>query len=158
VARSIEGSLEAQDLRFAVVVARFNALITERLLEGTLATLRRYGVAEDAIDVVHVPGSFEIPLTAKAAALSGRYDGVICLGAVIRGDTDHYAYVAGGAANGIAAVGLETQVPVIFGVLTTENLEQAMDRAGGKAGNKGADAAVSAIEMVNLLKAVRSGS
>ena len=158
MANTLEGKLDGRGLRFAVVVARFNAIITEKLLEGALGALRRYGVAEESIDVVHVPGSFEVPLTAKVAAGSGRYAGVVCLGAVIRGDTDHYTYVAGGAAGGIGSAALETEVPVIFGVLTTETLEQALDRAGGKAGNKGADAAVAAIEMANLLKELRSAT
>ncbi len=154
MARSFEGGLNARGLRVAIVVARFNGLVTERLLEGAKSALLRQGVSEDAIEIAWVPGSFEIPLTAKTAASTGRYDAVICLGAVIRGDTDHYTYVAGSAASGIARVGIETGIPVIFGVLTTETLEQALDRAGGKDGNKGADAALAAIEMVNLLKSL----
>lgn len=158
MANSFEGSLDGRGLHIAVVSARFNALVTERLLAATTGTLERYGVASSDIDVFHVPGSYEIPLAARTAAGSGRYDAVVCLGAVVRGDTDHYNYVAGGAANGIASAALETGVPVIFGVLTTDTMEQALDRAGGKAGNKGIDAAVTAIEMASLLKSIRSGS
>lgn len=150
--RRIEGGVDGKGLRIAIVAARFNALVTDRLLDAAEATLRRYGVADEAIDILSVPGSFEIPLVARVAAQSGRYHAVICLGAVVRGDTDHYTYVANGAASGIASVGLETGVPAIFGVLTTDTMEQALDRAGGKAGNKGADAAITAIETVNLLR------
>ncbi len=158
MANSFEGSLDGRGLHIAVVSARFNALVTERLLAATTGTLERYGVATGDIDVFHVPGSFEIPLAAKAAAATGRYDAVVCLGAVVRGDTDHYNYVAGGAASGIANAALDTGVPIIFGVLTTDTMEQALDRAGGKAGNKGVDAAVAAIETASLLKSIRSGS
>ena len=154
--KTVEGSRDGKGLRIAIIVARFNDFVTERLLEGANAALRRYGVPADAIDTAWVPGSFEIPLAAKTAAASGRYDAVICLGAVIRGETDHYAYVAGGAANGIAQASLETGVPLIFGVLTTENVEQAMERAGGKVGNKGADAAAAAVEIANLLRELRA--
>ena len=133
-----------------IVVARFNALVAGRLLEGALDTLHRHGVAADAIDVAWVPGAFEIPLVAKRLALSGRYDALICLGAVIRGATPHFDYVAGQAAAGVAQVALTTQVPVAFGVLTCDNVEQALDRAGLKAGNKGADAALTALEMAQL--------
>ncbi len=145
-----EGALIGQGLRFALVVARFNEFITNRLLAGAQDALRRHGVAEEDVDVVWVPGSFEIPLAAKRLAESGRYDAVICLGAVIRGATPHFDYVAGEVAKGVATAALSTGVPVLFGVLTTDTIEQAIERAGTKAGNKGFDAAVSAIEMANL--------
>jgi 6,7-dimethyl-8-ribityllumazine synthase len=135
-----------------VVCGRFNDLITERLLAGCRDGLVRHGADDDDITVVWVPGSFEIPLAAQQAARSGRYDAVVCLGAVIRGATDHYEHVAGQAAAGIARAGMETGVPVIFGVLTTDTIEQAIERAGTKAGNKGYDAAVAAIETVNVLR------
>lgn len=147
-----EGVLSGADLRIAIVVARFNELIGERLLAGALDALKRHGVAEDAIDLAWVPGSFEIPVVAKRLACSGKYDAIICLGAIIRGATAHFDYVAGQAASGIAAVGRETLVPTIFGVLTTDTIEQAIERAGTKAGNKGHDAALAAIEMANLLR------
>jgi 6,7-dimethyl-8-ribityllumazine synthase len=148
------GKLTGTDLRVAVVVARFNELVSERLLAGALDALERHEVPEEAIDVVWVPGSFELPLVARRLAGSGRYQAVICLGAVIRGATAHFDYVAGQAAAGIAAVGRETGVPTIFGVLTTDTLEQAIERAGAKAGNKGYEAAVSALEMANLLRSL----
>ena len=151
--RTYEGSLIGQGKRFAIVVARFNELIGKQLLAGALDTLRRHGVAESDIAVAWVPGSFEIPLVAKQLARRG-YDAVICLGAVIRGATSHYDHVAGGVASGIAAVSLETGTPVIFGVLTTDTIEQAIERAGTKAGNRGADAALAAIEMANVLAAI----
>jgi 6,7-dimethyl-8-ribityllumazine synthase len=138
--------------RFAVVAARFNSLVVEPLVAGALDALRRHGVPDDAVDVVRVPGSFEIPLVAQRLAGSKRYAAVICLGAVIKGDTDHYDFVAGEAASGVARAALATGVPVIFGVLTCDTLQQALDRAGGKAGNKGAEASLTAIEMVNLLR------
>jgi 6,7-dimethyl-8-ribityllumazine synthase len=147
-----EGTLDGRDLRLAIVVARFNDLISERLLAGALDALRRHSVRDEDIDVVWVPGSFEIPAAARRLACTRRYDAIVCLGAVIRGATAHFDYVAGQAASGIAAVGRETGVPVIFGVLTTDTIEQAIERAGTKAGNKGYDAAVSAIEMANLFK------
>jgi 6,7-dimethyl-8-ribityllumazine synthase len=147
-----EGTFAPPPGRFALVAARFNQLIVERLVEGARAALKRHGVADDAVDLAWVPGSFEIPLVARRLAGSGRYAAVVCLGAVIRGDTDHYDYVAGGAANGVAQAALATGVPVIFGVLTCDTLEQALNRAGAKAGNKGFEAAVTAIEMVNLLR------
>lgn len=150
-----EGHLGGRGLRFAIVVARFNDFITSRLLEGALAGLRRHGVAEEGVDVAWVPGSFEIPVAAKALAQSGRYDAVICLGAVIRGATAHFDHVAGQAASGIAQVALQTGVPCIFGVLTTDTIEQAIERAGTKAGNKGYDAAISAIEMATLLQRIK---
>jgi len=137
--------------KFAIVVSRFNEFVTSKLLGGALDALQRHGVAEGAIDVVWSPGSFETPLIALKLAESTRYAAVICLGAVIRGGTDHYQYVAAEVAKGVAATSLKTGVPCIFGVLTCDSIEQAIERAGAKAGNKGADAAVGAIEMVNLL-------
>jgi len=150
--RVFEGKLLGEGLRFAVVVSRFNDFITAKLLEGAMDALQRHGVLEEDITIARVPGSFEIPLVAKKLAASGKYDAVICLGAVIRGATPHFDYVAAEVAKGVAAVGLQTGVPTIFGVLTTDTIEQAVERAGTKAGNKGFDAAVSAIEMANLLK------
>ncbi|MGZ3318704.1 MAG: 6,7-dimethyl-8-ribityllumazine synthase, partial [Isosphaeraceae bacterium] len=138
--------------RFAIVASRFNALVTEALWTGCRDTLARHGLPEDRLDLVWVPGSFEIPLLARKLAASGRYAAVICLGCVIRGETGHYDHVAGQAASGVMQAGLATGVPVIFGVLTTETVEQALNRAGLKSGNTGADAALAAIEMVNLLK------
>jgi 6,7-dimethyl-8-ribityllumazine synthase len=149
-----EGQLIGKGLRFGVVVARFNEFITGKLLEGAQDALRRHGVAEEDVDVSWVPGSFEIPFVARRLAASGRYHAVICLGAVIRGATPHFEYVAAEAAKGVAAVGLSTDVPTIFGVLTTDTIEQAIERAGTKAGNKGFEAAVAAIEMANLLQAL----
>ncbi len=154
--QSIEGELTAQGLRFGVVVSRFNSFITDRLLGGAIDALSRMGAASNAIDVARVPGSLEIPVAAGEMARSGRYDAVICLGAVIRGDTPHFDYVASETSRGIAAAGRETGVPVIFGVLTCHTLEQAIDRAGAKGGNKGFDAAMTAIETANLLKELRS--
>jgi 6,7-dimethyl-8-ribityllumazine synthase len=147
-----EGTFAPPSGRFVLVAARFNAVIVDNLVAGALDALKRHGVADDAIDVVKVPGSFELPFVAQRLAASKKYAAVICLGAVIRGDTDHYDYVAGEAAGGVARAALATGVPVIFGVLTCDTLEQAVNRAGGKAGNKGADAALTAIEMVNLLR------
>ncbi|MFP4374508.1 MAG: 6,7-dimethyl-8-ribityllumazine synthase [Spirochaetaceae bacterium] len=146
-----EGKLSAQGKKFAIVVSRFNSFITEKLLEGATDCLLRHGGADEDITLARVPGSWEIPLVAKRAVESGRYDAVICLGAVIRGDTPHFDYVAAEVSKGIAAVSLESGVPVSFGVLTTDTVDQAIDRAGTKAGNKGFDAAQSALEMVNLL-------
>jgi 6,7-dimethyl-8-ribityllumazine synthase len=147
-----EGTFAPPPGRFALVAARFNHTIVQQLVSGALDGLKRHGVADEAVDLVWVPGSLEIPLVAKRLAGSGRYVAVICLGAVIKGDTDHYDYVAGGAANGVAQAALATGVPVIFGILTCDTLEQATNRAGGKAGNKGFDAALTAIEMANLLR------
>jgi 6,7-dimethyl-8-ribityllumazine synthase len=147
-----EGDFSTPPGRFAVVAARFNSLVVDALLAGALDALARYGVAGDAIDVVRVPGSFELPVVAKRLAASGKYAAVVCLGAVIRGDTDHYDHVAGAAVNGIAQAALATGVPVILGVLTCDTVEQALNRAGLKAGNKGFEAAVTAVEMVNLLR------
>ncbi len=146
-----EGSLQADGRKFGIIVARFNSFIAERLLDGALDTLRRSGVEDNDIEVVKVPGAYEIPLLAKKMAACGRYDAVICLGAVIRGATAHFDYVAGEVAKGIAQVSLEAGIPVIFGVLTTDTIEQAIERAGTKAGNKGSDCAAAAIEMANLL-------
>ncbi len=145
-----EGKLIARDYRFAVVVSRFNEFISGHLLSGALDCLKRHEAGEDAIDVIWVPGSFEIPLAAQKAASSKRYDAVICLGAVIRGSTPHFDYVASEVAKGVATVGLDSGVPVIFGVITSDTLEQAIERAGSKAGNKGWQAAASAIEMADL--------
>ena len=154
--RDIQGDLDGNGLRVGVVVARFNELITSRLLDGASSELARRGVADGDVTVVRVPGSFEIPVTARALAESGRYDAVICLGAVIRGETDHYEHIAGQAAKGIADVSLSIGVPVVFGVLTTDTAEQAMDRAGGSKGNAGQNAALVAIEMANLMRALAS--
>jgi 6,7-dimethyl-8-ribityllumazine synthase len=151
-----QGSLDGKSLRIAVVTARFNDFITERLQAGALDCLKRHGMAEDAIDTIAVPGAFELPLTALTLAETGRYQAVICLGAVIRGETTHYDYVCNEAAKGIAAAGLKTGIPVIFGVVTTENTEQAISRAGGKSGNKGWDAAMTALEMANLLPHIKA--
>ena len=150
--KTLEGTLIASGLNIAVVLSRFNSLIGDRLLEGATDTLRRHGVSDDQITLARVPGAFEIPLAASALAKSGKYDAVICLGAVIRGATAHFDYVAGPMASGLAAIAVETGVPVLFGVLTTDTIEQALERAGTKAGNKGADVAAAAIEMANLLK------
>jgi len=155
MARVLEGQLTASGLRFAIVVSRFNSFITERLLGGATDALARTGANPDQIDVIKVPGSWEVPLAAQEAARSKRYDAVICLSAVIRGETPHFDYVAGEAAKGIAQVAAATGVPVAFGVLTTNTLEQAIDRAGAKGGNKGFDAAMTAVEMANLLRALR---
>lgn len=138
--------------RFAIVAARFNSLIVDALLAGAVDALKRHGVGDDRIDVVRVPGSFEIPVVAKKLGEAEKYAAIICLGAVIKGDTDHYDHVAGAATSGIAQVALTCGIPVIFGVLTCENLEQAQNRAGGKAGNKGYEAAATAVEMVNLMR------
>ena len=150
-----EGQLSATGLRFAIVVSRFNSFITERLLGGAMDALTRSGAAEDMVDVIKVPGSWEVPLVAGEVARQHRYDAVICLACVIRGETPHFDYVAGEAAKGVAHVSAETGVPVAFGVLTTNTLEQAIDRAGAKGGNKGYDAAMTAIEMANLLRTLR---
>lgn len=147
----LEGHLLAQGYKFAIVNARFNEFITNKLLGGALDALHRHGVDDDAITVAWVPGAFEIPMIAAKLARSGKYNAVICLGAVIRGNTPHFDYVCAEVTKGVAHIGMETGVPTIFGVLTTENIEQAIERAGTKAGNKGFDAAMSAIEMVNLL-------
>jgi 6,7-dimethyl-8-ribityllumazine synthase len=151
----VEGNLTAKGFAFGIVASRFNEFITARLLDGALDALRRHGADEDKITVARVPGSYEIPLVAKKMAASHQYDAVICLGTVIRGATPHFEYIAGEVAKGVAMVGLDTGVPVVFGVLTTDSIEQAVERAGAKAGNKGFDAACSAIEMVNLLRELK---
>lgn len=153
---NFEGKLIGKDLKVAIVVSRFNDFITGRLLEGAKDTLIRHDVNEDNIDVAFVPGAFEIPLVAKKLASSGNYDAVITLGCVIRGATSHYDYVCNEVAKGVSKVNDQTNVPVIFGILTTESIEQAVERACTKAGNKGAEAAVSAIEMANLLKSIKA--
>ena len=146
-----EGNLTAPTGRFAIIAARFNSFIVDHLLGGAIDGLKRHGVADDAIDVIRVPGSFEIPPVAQRLATSRRYAAIICLGAIIRGDTDHYNHVASEAAKGVAHAAMSTGVPVIFGILTCDTLEQAINRAGAKAGNKGFEAALTAIEMVNLM-------
>ena len=148
----IEGSLVAPVGRFALVAARFNQSVVDHLVEGAKEGFKGSGVAQESIDLIWVPGSFEIPMVARRLAATGKYAAVVCLGAVIRGDTDHYEYVAGEAARGVAEASMTTGVPVIFGILTCQTEEQALDRAGGKEGNKGYDAALAAIEMVNLLQ------
>jgi 6,7-dimethyl-8-ribityllumazine synthase len=147
-----EGKLVAQGLKFGIVIGRFNEFIGGKLLSGALDGLKRHGVEEGNIEITWVPGAFEIPLIAKKLATSKKYDGVICLGAVIKGSTPHFDFVSAEVSKGIASVSLETGIPVIFGVLTTDTIEQAIERAGTKAGNKGYDAAVTAIEMANLIK------
>ena len=154
MATYIEGDLQAAGKKIGIIVSRFNSFVSERLLEGALDTLIRSGAEDSAIDVVRVPGAFEIPLMAQKMAKSGSYDAVICLGAVIRGATSHYDLVANEAAKGVAQVGLDTGVPTIFGVLTTDTIEQAIERAGSKAGNKGSEVALAAIEMINLLNQI----
>jgi len=149
-----EGVLLGKGLKFALVVSRFNEFITGKLLEGAQDALLRHGVGEEDIEVAWVPGSFEIPLAAKKLAQTNRYDAVICLGAVIRGGTPHHEYIAAEVTKGIAKVSLDADLPVVYGVITTENLEQAIERAGTKVGNKGFDAAVEAIEMANLLRSI----
>lgn len=153
--RFIEGKLDATGLRFGIIVSRFNSFIAERLLDGALDALVRNGADETTIDVVRVPGAFEIPLTAKKMAQAGSYDAIICLGAVIRGSTPHFDYVASEVSKGVAHVSLETGVPVSFGVLTTDTIEQAVERAGTKAGNKGFDAAMTAIETARVFREIR---
>jgi len=148
----IEGELLARDLRFAIVAARFNDFVVEPLIRGALDALRRHGVVEKQIEIVRVPGAFDIPIVARKLALAHRHEALIALGCVIRGQTPHFDYVAGECAGGIARIALESGVPIAFGVLTTDTAEQAVDRAGGKAGNKGADAALVALEMANLLR------
>lgn len=149
-----EGKLVPEEIKIGIVVARFNEFITSKLLAGAVDALTRHNVSDDCIDVAWVPGAFEIPLVASKMANSGKYDAVICLGAVIRGNTSHYDYVCNEVSKGIAQVSMSSKIPVMFGVVTTENIEQAIERAGTKAGNKGYDAALGAIEMVNLLRAM----
>jgi 6,7-dimethyl-8-ribityllumazine synthase len=158
MAKVYEGQLSAAGLRFAIIVSRFNSFITERLYSGAMDALARCGSNADLIDVVKVPGSWEVPLVAAELARQHRYDALICLSCVIRGETPHFDYVAGEAAKGIAHAASETGVPVAFGVLTTNTLEQAIDRAGAKSGNKGFDAAMTAIEMANLLRTLRQAT
>ena len=155
--RELSGSLDGTDLRVGIVVADFNEFITSRLLDGAKAALSSHGVSDDHVTIASVPGSFEIPLVARKMAESGQHDAVICLGAVIRGETDHYHHVAGEAAKGIANASASTGIPVIFGVLTTDTVEQAINRAGGKQGNNGYNAGVSAIQMANLVRALDTG-
>jgi len=155
--KTYEGTLIASDLRFGIVLSRFNNLIGDRLLEGALDALRRHGANDDDISVAYVPGAYEIPIVAQEMAASDEYDAVICLGAVIRGATAHFDYVAGPMASSLASIALSTKVPVLFGVLTTDTIEQALERAGTKAGNKGVDVAVAAIEMGNVLRQLRDG-
>jgi len=155
MARSFEGMLDGEGLRFVIVASRFNELITTRLVEGARDGLRRHGVADEAVDVAWCPGSFEIPVVAKKLAGTGNYDAVICLGAVIRGGTPHFDYVAAEVNKGIAKLGLDTGVPFIQGIITADTLEQAIQRAGAKEGNRGWSAALSAIEMANLMKAIQ---
>ncbi|HSR36364.1 MAG TPA: 6,7-dimethyl-8-ribityllumazine synthase [Desulfurivibrionaceae bacterium] len=151
MAKFFEGNLQAKGKKFGIVLSRFNSFIAERLLEGAMDALVRSGASDKDIEVARVPGAYEIPLIAQKMARSKRYDAVICLGAVIRGATPHFDYVAGEVAKGVAQVSLESGIPVLFGVLTTDTIEQAIERAGSKAGNKGAECAIAAIEMVNLL-------
>jgi 6,7-dimethyl-8-ribityllumazine synthase len=150
----IEGDLSAKGLKFAIVASRFNDFITTKLVEGCLDALLRHGASESDIEIIKVPGSFEIPLAAQSLARSKKYHAVICLGAVIRGATPHFEYVSSEVSKGVASVGLDTGLPVIFGVLTTDTIEQAIERAGTKSGNKGWDAALSAIEMASLLRQI----
>ncbi len=152
--KTIEGTFVVQDEKFCIVISRFNEFISSKLLSGAVDELKRHGVSDDNIDTIWVPGAFEIPLIAKKAAKTGKYSAIIALGAVIKGSTGHYEYVCAEVSKGVASVSLETGVPVIFGVLTTDNIEQAIERAGTKAGNKGSDAAKSAIEMANLVKLI----
>jgi len=146
-----EGHLQAEGKKFGIIVARFNSFIAEKLLDGAIDTLLRSGASDDNIEVARVPGAYEIPLVALKMAKTGRYDAVICLGVIIRGATPHFDFVANEAAKGIAQAGMDTGVPIIFGVLTTETIEQAIERAGSKAGNKGSECASAAVEMINLL-------
>jgi 6,7-dimethyl-8-ribityllumazine synthase len=154
MANIIEGKLNAEGFKFGVIVSRFNSFICDRLVEGALDTLIRHGAADENIDIVRVPGAFEIPMAAKKAVATGRYDALICLGAVIRGSTPHFDYVCAEVSKGVASVSLDSGLPVAFGVITTDSIEQAIERAGTKAGNKGVDAAMTAIEMVNLYKVI----
>ena len=154
MAKVIQGALDAHGKRFAIVVSRFNDFVTDRLLEGALESLKENGADENSIDVVRVPGAFEISLAARQLAAAGRYDALICLGAIIRGDTPHFDYIADAVTRGLGALTLEHGLPIAFGVLTTDNVEQAMERAGEKSTNKGYEAALTAIEMANLTKSL----
>ena len=155
--KTYEGNISGKNLKFGIVVARFNEFITSKLLDGALDALKRHDAAEENISVVWVPGAFEIPLVAKKMASTKNFDAIICLGAIIRGATTHYDYVCNEVSKGIAQVGLQIGVPTIFGIVTTENIQQAIERAGTKSGNKGFDAAISAMEMANLLKQMAKG-
>jgi len=150
----VEGNLDAKGFRFGLIVSRFNSFISDRLLEGALDTLTRHGADDQQLSVVRVPGAFEIPLVAKKMAASGKYDAVVCLGAVIRGGTPHFDYVCSEVTKGVASVSLDSGLPIAFGVLTTDSVEQAIERAGTKAGNKGEEATLAVIEMVNLLRRI----
>lgn len=152
--KNINGNLISKGKKYALILGRFNNFIGDKLLEGAVDTLQRHGVKDDEITVIRVPGGFEIPLIAKKCALSDKYDAVICLGAVIRGSTPHFDMIANEMTKGIALAAMQTEKPVIYGVLTTDNLEQAIERAGSKAGNKGSDAAITAIEMLNLIEQI----
>jgi len=152
--KKIEGKLDATNQKFGIIVGRFNEFIGSKLLDGSLDALKRHGASEDDIEIAWSPGAFEIPLIAQKMAKTKKYDAIICLGAVIRGATPHFDYVSAEVSKGIAHVSLETEIPVIFGILTTESIEQAIERAGTKSGNKGFDVAVTAIEMVNLMKTI----
>jgi 6,7-dimethyl-8-ribityllumazine synthase len=154
--KTLEGKLVAENMKVGIVAARFNEFITSKLVGGAMDGLTRHGVPEENVALAWVPGAFEIPLIASKMAQSGKYDAVICLGAVIRGSTSHYDYVCSEVSKGIATVSLQSQVPVLFGVLTTDNIEQAIERSGSKAGNKGYDCALSAVEMVNLIRQIES--
>jgi 6,7-dimethyl-8-ribityllumazine synthase len=154
--KTLEGDLQCRELRFAVLAARFNEFIVDQLVKGAVETLRRHGASDKQIEIVRVPGAFDMPLVARKLALSKRYDAIVALGAVIKGATAHFDYVAGECAGGLARVANDTGVPVAFGVLTTDTIEQAIERAGTKAGNKGADAAVTALELANLLRKIES--
>ena len=156
--RTFEGELSAASLRLAIVVSRFNSFITDRLLSGALDAIQRSGGEDAQVDIVRIPGAWEFPITVRALTATKKYDAVICLGAVIKGDTPHFDYVAGEAAGGIGAAAVDSGIPVAFGVLTTNTVEQAVDRAGAKAGNKGFDAAMTAIEMANLLQKLQAGN
>ncbi len=153
--RLIEGEISGKGIRFAIVVSRFNDFVSQRLLDGALDALKRHGASDDQIDIVKVPGAFEIPAMAKRLSSDSQFDCVICLGAVIRGATPHFEYISSQVARGIASVALESRIPIAFGVITCDTLEQAIERAGAKSGNKGWDAAVSAMEMVSLFKALK---
>ena len=152
--KTIEGKLDAKGLRVGLLVSRFNSFVSDRLVEGAIDALVRHGAEQENISIVRVPGAFEIPPTAKQMVTSGRYDAIVCLGAVIRGATPHFDYVSAEVSKGIASVSIESGIPVAFGVLTTDTIEQAIERAGSKAGNKGFDAAMAAVEMANLYKAL----
>ncbi|MCD6090139.1 MAG: 6,7-dimethyl-8-ribityllumazine synthase [Bacteroidales bacterium] len=152
--KKLEGNLHAGNHKFGIIVGRFNEFIGSKLLDGALDALKRHGASEENIEIAWTPGAFEIPLVAKKMAKTNKYDAIICLGAVIRGATPHFDYVSAEVSKGIAHVSLETEIPVIFGILTTDNIEQAIERAGTKSGNKGFDVAVTAIEMVNLMKTI----